>query len=126
MSGDRHKMARKIQEFSLRSFWVVLLMQKHTLAPMQVGNSAPPLGDRGFQPPTCTAGWEAARSSVYSRERGVHMMRSLSRRSLLFRSAATFAAVQTAGLMRLWGADPKSKPGVQMYMVAADYRKDPA
>jgi sugar phosphate isomerase/epimerase len=45
---------------------------------------------------------------------------------MLVRSAATFAAVQTAGLTRLWGADAKSKPGIQMYMVAADYRKDPA
>jgi len=45
---------------------------------------------------------------------------------MLVRSAATVAAVQTAGLTRLWGADAKSKPGIQMYMVAADYRKDPA
>ena len=54
------------------------------------------------------------------------MTRMLSRRSMLVRSAATFAAVQAAGLTRLWGADAKSKPGIQMYMVAADYRKDPA
>jgi sugar phosphate isomerase/epimerase len=53
------------------------------------------------------------------------MKRSLSRRSLLFRSAAAYAGVQAASLTRLWGADPKLKPGVQMYMVAAEYRKDP-
>ena len=50
----------------------------------------------------------------------------LSRRSLLIRSAAVFAGAHTPGLTRLWGANAKSKPGVQMYMVAAEYRKDPA
>ena len=50
----------------------------------------------------------------------------LSRRSLLIRSAVVFAGAHTAGLARLWGGDAKSKPGVQMYMVAAEYRKDPA
>src|SRR5215469_8599343 len=54
------------------------------------------------------------------------MTKSLSRRSLLVRSTAVLAGTQVAGLTRLWGADSKSKPGVQMYMVAADYRKDPA
>jgi len=53
------------------------------------------------------------------------MKNSLSRRSLLFRSAA-FASVQVAGLTRLWSAEPKSKPGVQMYMVATDFKKDAA
>jgi sugar phosphate isomerase/epimerase len=53
-------------------------------------------------------------------------MKPLSRRSLILRSAAALAGTQAAGLTRLWAADPKSKPGVQMYMVAADYRKDPA
>jgi sugar phosphate isomerase/epimerase len=36
------------------------------------------------------------------------------------------AGAQVAGVTRLWGADAKSKPGVQMYMVAADFKKDPA
>lgn len=54
------------------------------------------------------------------------MTRALSRRSLMVRSAAAFGGMQVVGLTRLWGADPKSKPGVQMYMVAADFRKDPA
>lgn len=50
----------------------------------------------------------------------------LSRRDFLIRSAAVFAGAHTAGLTRLWGGDAKSKPGVQMYMVTAEYRKDPA
>ena len=54
------------------------------------------------------------------------MKTSLSRRTLLIRSAAVVAGAQVAGLPRLFGADAKSKPGVQMYMVAADFRKDPA
>jgi sugar phosphate isomerase/epimerase len=49
-----------------------------------------------------------------------------SRRSLLVRSAAFVAATQAVGLTRLWGADARSKPGVQMYMIADDYRKDPS
>ena len=53
------------------------------------------------------------------------MEASLTRRSLLFRSAAVFAGVHIAGVTRLFGADPKSKPGVQMYMVTEDYKKDP-
>ena len=51
---------------------------------------------------------------------------SLSRRNLLIRSAAVVAGVQVAGMKRMFAADEKSKPGVQMYMVAADYKKDPA
>lgn len=51
---------------------------------------------------------------------------SLSRRGLLVRSAAVVAGVQVAGVSRLFAADETSKPGVQMYMVAADYKKDPA
>jgi sugar phosphate isomerase/epimerase len=31
-----------------------------------------------------------------------------------------------AGVSRLFGADAESKPGVQMYMVAAEFKKDPA
>ena len=31
-----------------------------------------------------------------------------------------------AGVTRLFGADARSKPGVQMYMVAAEFKKDPA
>jgi sugar phosphate isomerase/epimerase len=54
------------------------------------------------------------------------MKTSLTRRSLLVRSAAVVAGVQVAGVTRLFGADAKSKPGVQMYMVAADFKKDPA
>lgn len=54
------------------------------------------------------------------------MKSSLTRRSLLYRSAAVVAAAQVAGLTRLFGADAKSKPGVQMFMVLEDYRKDPA
>lgn len=51
---------------------------------------------------------------------------SLTRRDLLVRSAAVVAATQVAGVSRLLGAYAKSKPGVQMYMVAADFKKDPA
>jgi len=54
------------------------------------------------------------------------MNMSLTRRNLLIRSAALFAAAQTGGVSRVFGADGKTKPGVQMYMVAADYKKDPA
>lgn len=50
----------------------------------------------------------------------------LTRRSLLIRSGAVFAGTQMAGVTRLFGVDAKSKPGVQMYMVASDFRKDPA
>ena len=53
------------------------------------------------------------------------MKNSLSRRSLLIRSAAV-AGAHMAGHTRLWGADARSKPGVQMYMVAEEYKKDPA
>ena len=51
---------------------------------------------------------------------------SLTRRDLLIRSGAVFACAQVAGVSRLFGADAGSKPGVQMYMVAADFKKDPA
>lgn len=54
------------------------------------------------------------------------MKNSLSRRGLLIRSAAVFAGAQLAGHTRLWGADTRSKPGVQMFMVAGEYTKDPA
>ena len=54
------------------------------------------------------------------------MKRSLTRRSLLIRSAAVVAGAQAAGVIRLWGADGESKPGLQMYMVIAEFKKDPA
>jgi len=54
------------------------------------------------------------------------MKSSLTRRSLLYRSAAVVATAQVAGLTRLFGVEAKSKPGVQMFMVLEDYRKDPA
>ena len=54
------------------------------------------------------------------------MKNSLSRRSLLIRSAAVFAGAHLAGYTRLWGADARSKPGAQMFMVAEEYTKDPA
>ena len=54
------------------------------------------------------------------------MKSSCTRRNFLFRSAAVAAGTQVAGMTRLFGADAKSKPGVQMYMVAADFTKDPA
>jgi hypothetical protein len=50
----------------------------------------------------------------------------ISRRSFLYGSAAVVAGTLVAGGTRVWGADAKSKPGVQMYMVLAEYRKDPA
>jgi hypothetical protein len=49
------------------------------------------------------------------------MTAPLTRRSLLFRSAAVLAGVQVADVARLFGADAKSKLGVQMYMVLADF-----
>jgi len=51
---------------------------------------------------------------------------SFSRRDLLVRSAVVAAGAQVAGVSRLFGADAKSRPGVQMYMVAADFKKDPS
>ena len=51
---------------------------------------------------------------------------SISRRGLLVRSAAVVAGVQVAGVTRMFAADETSKPGVQMYMVQADFKKDPA
>ena len=50
----------------------------------------------------------------------------ISRRSFLCGSAAVVAGTQVAGVTRLFGADAKSKPGVQMYMVVAEFKKDPA
>jgi len=44
----------------------------------------------------------------------------------MIRSTAVVAGAQVAGLSRLFGADAQTKPGVQMYMVAADFKKDPA
>jgi sugar phosphate isomerase/epimerase len=49
-----------------------------------------------------------------------------SRRSMLVRSAAFVAASQTASLTRAWGADAKSKPGIQMFMVADEFKKNPS
>lgn len=54
------------------------------------------------------------------------MPSSISRRSLLIRSAALVAAAQTLGLEQLWGANYDAKPGVQLFMVAAAMQKDPA
>ena len=51
---------------------------------------------------------------------------SLTRRDLLMRSAVVAAGAQVVGVRSLFAADEKSKPGVQMYMVAADFKKDPA
>jgi sugar phosphate isomerase/epimerase len=53
------------------------------------------------------------------------MKSSFSRRTFLSRSAAVYAGAQMTGVTRLFGADAKSKPGVQMYMVAAEFKKDP-
>lgn len=41
----------------------------------------------------------------------------------MIHSVACGAGAQVA---RLWGADRQSKPGVQMFMAAAEYKKDPA
>jgi len=54
------------------------------------------------------------------------MTSSLTRRGLLVRTAAVVAGAQVTGVSRLFAADEKSKPGVQMYMVSADFKKDPA
>lgn len=54
------------------------------------------------------------------------MKSSFSRRTFLIRSAAVYAGAQVAGVTHLFGADARSKPGVQMYMVAAEFKKDPA
>lgn len=54
------------------------------------------------------------------------MKSSPTRRDFLFRSFAVLAGVQLADVTRLFGTDAKSEPGVQMYMVAADFKKDPA
>ena len=60
---------------------------------------------------------------LYTRD---EMKASPSRRSFLIRSAAVLAGAQVAGVTRLFGAEMTSKPGVQMYMVAAEFKKDPA
>lgn len=54
------------------------------------------------------------------------MKTSLSRRSLMIRSTTLLAGAQLASLTRLWAADETSKPGIQMYMIAAEFKKDPA
>ena len=54
------------------------------------------------------------------------MNASLSRRALMIRSTALIAGAQLAGVTRLWATDETSKPGVQMYMFAAEFKKDPA
>ncbi len=54
------------------------------------------------------------------------MATSVTRRTLLSRSAAVIAGAQVCGLKHLLGADAKSKPGVQMFMVAGEFAKDPA
>jgi sugar phosphate isomerase/epimerase len=50
----------------------------------------------------------------------------ISRRRFLHGSAAVVAGTLAADVTGAWGADAKSKPGVQMYMVLADLKKDPA
>ncbi|KAA6458608.1 sugar phosphate isomerase/epimerase [Acidobacteria bacterium AB60] len=54
------------------------------------------------------------------------MRTSLTRRGFLVRSATVVAGAQVTGLTHLWSADAKSQVGVQMYMFAADFKKDPA
>ena len=54
------------------------------------------------------------------------MQSSPTRRSFLVRSAGVLAGTQVAGLTPLWGADETSRPGVQMYMVNTEFKKDPA
>ena len=49
----------------------------------------------------------------------------ISRRSFLYGSAAVVGTLM-ADVTGVWGADAKSKPGVQMYMVLAEYQRDPA
>lgn len=51
--------------------------------------------------------------------------RRISRRSFLYGSAVVVAGTQVVGVTHVWGADAKSKPGVQMYMVASDFKRDP-
>jgi len=65
--------------------------------------------------------------SVPAEQRGAEMEDSgISRRSFLHGSAAVLAGTLVAGGTRVWGADANSKPGVQMYMVLAEYQKNPA
>jgi sugar phosphate isomerase/epimerase len=54
------------------------------------------------------------------------MKSSFSRRTFLIRSAAVYSGALVACVTRLFGADARSKPGVLMYMVAAEFKKDPA
>ena len=49
-----------------------------------------------------------------------------SRRDFLLRSAAVFAAAHSASAFAAPSASPTSRPGIQMFMVAAAFRKDPA
>lgn len=67
-------------------------------------------------------------SLVYPAEQGGAEMEDsrISRRSFLYGSAVVVAGTKVAGVTYAWGADAKSKPGVQMYMVASDFKKDPA
>lgn|GEM_PF-4138775 len=50
----------------------------------------------------------------------------ISRRSFLYGSAAVVAGTLVGDVTGGWSADANSKPGVQMYMVLAEYRNDPA
>ena len=50
----------------------------------------------------------------------------ISRRSFLCDSAAVVAGTLMGDVTGVWGADTKSKPGVQMYMVLAEYHEDPS
>ena len=54
------------------------------------------------------------------------MNTSLTRRDVMIRCGVVLAGAQVVGGSRLFGADAKSRPGVQMYMVAAEFKKDPA
>jgi len=67
------------------------------------------------------------RQHMPAEQRGVEMEKSgISRRCFLYGSAAVVAGTLVGDVTGVWGADGKSKPGVQMYMVAADFKKDPA
>src|SRR5579871_2738758 len=65
--------------------------------------------------------------SVPTEQRETRMKdRGISRRSFLHGSAAVVAGTLVGDVTGLWAADANSKPGVQMYMVLAEYQKDPA
>lgn len=49
----------------------------------------------------------------------------LTRRSILLRSAAVLASAPFVATAHALAADPQSRPGIQMFMIAADYRRDP-